>query len=153
MSTPKFSFKDRVKAAFGKFTLTSFESDLIKCLRDALPEEQREILDDQFARFNKTVRLIRDDGSPGAYGYTEFHRTWFGKPVLDFPKKFINEQAERKIATVTVVGDSWRMYVEYRTVHGTFFSMKYRSQQRVFYPPSPYKLQDLKVLLPSPDQV
>jgi hypothetical protein len=137
----------RTKHFFGFRTVTDFEERLLIALGAALDERRREILVRQVAACNKVVRHLDPSMEPhDTFAYTEFHRTKFGRPVLEFEERLSKSDASQLFAQTTAVFREGRIYVDYWIVHGAFFSMQYRSKQRIYYPSNPYEIAAVTIL-------
>ena len=142
-ASPRFSWKVRIATLFGRFSLTPFENDLLQQLRKALDPTSAQALDDQLSRFNSVVRLIDPDPDPTTYGYTEFHRTRFGRPILTFEKPFGRGPRSQVLAQGVSKFTEGEIQFQFWIVYDRLFSIHYRSPQGIFYPPSTYSINSL----------
>lgn len=116
-----------------KIKLTLFESALLSALAVAMTERQREILKDQLERFTRVARLIDGDGTEiGGYGYTEFYRRRFFRPVREFEVQFHEKAPGALLAKVEAKFEGGIISVVFKLIHGRLFSMEYRSHQKIF---------------------
>lgn len=140
----------KLKHFFGFFNLTSFETDLLSCLRENLPSEWKEALDSQISLFNKVDRVI-EPAKEIPFGHTSFYWVRFGKARFDFPEKFPTEKEEDLLATVDVVDRETNETINVRfvLVHGFLFSIEYRSKNKIFCPSGEYKIENFRLILQS----
>jgi hypothetical protein len=138
----------RIKQLFGFFNLTDFEKDLIAFLKAQLPPNFSEILDSQLVRFNKVDRVLEPaDQLP--FGHTSFYWTRFGRARFDFPRKFPSKIKSEELATLEVYcpEDDNVIKVTFVLVHGFLFTIKYRSDRKVFAPRGRYTFRNFRLML------
>lgn len=120
-----------------KIKLTSFEEALLLALGGAMSGRQEEILKDQLGRFTQVARVIDfDEDEPVDYGFTEFHRTRFFKPVKNFEKQFFIKTTGALLANANVKFKGGSVNVVFKLIHGRLFLMEYHSPQKIFHPKS-----------------
>ena len=146
----KNSLLNKIKQFFGFFNLTPFEIDLLNALKSNIPAEWVAILDSQIERFNQVDRVVfSSDDLP--FGHTSFYWIKGGKPRIDFPLKFPTKKDDDILATLQVISlvDKNKIDVTFRLIYGFLFSIEYRSDLNIFTPNDGYKIQNIKIKLPS----
>jgi hypothetical protein len=126
-----------IKDFLGLYVLTPLEQELLKQLSEALGPGDREVLAYQLEHFTTVRRLLKHLDDPKAYGFTNFYTVGFGKNVADErqTKRFAANEKEALLATARVIFEGGEMEVQFWLVRGLLFSLEYRSQQNIYYPP------------------
>jgi len=140
------NFSEKIRIFFGGFVLMPFERDLLNELQESLPDKQRNALEKQLIWFNHVSRLLKHREGYNANGYTRFHRTKRGEPILRTPYPFDFGEVSTTFAKAIVSFENGAIDVEFKAVHSRFLSMEYRSKQKVYYPTSNYQI-DLELLM------
>ncbi len=136
-----------IRNFFGIFVLTPFEEDLLKRLREVLGPADREALAEQLKTFTTVRRLLKHLDERNAHGFTNFYTTRLGQDVSDrrHAKRFVSRPTDSVLGTAHVLFQGGEIEVTFITVDGVLFSMDYRSPQRLYYPPSGYRIAELKL--------
>ncbi len=136
----------RLKDWFGFYNLTNFEVSILKIAAITLSNIDNEILQKQLRQFNRVNRQIDWNGNPAfKYGYTDFYIQRFGKPLRSdvlFQKIERNEEFEIFRCVVCDEQEN-RISVRLIAIHGQFFSIKFASENRVWYPQGDYRFEDV----------
>jgi hypothetical protein len=136
-----------IRNFFGVFVLTPFEEELLERLREALGPADREAVTAQIKTFTTVRRLLKHLDEPNAHGFTNFYTTRFGKDVSDsrHTKRLASRRADSVLATARVLFEGGEIEVTFLAVDGVLFAMDYRSPQRIYYPPTNYRIAALKL--------
>ncbi len=140
----KIPLLTRLKSFVGISALTPFEQVLLDEFTGALPRDKAELLTSHMNRVNHTARLIRHIDVIGAHGFTEFHITRFGKPVLDVGPPIVDPVEKGEFARTIAKFDGGEIRVKFIEVDGQLFMFKYLSKQRTYYPPGNYTLDPIE---------
>ncbi|MBE9610010.1 hypothetical protein [Chitinilyticum piscinae] len=132
----------KIKSFFGLYVLTPFEENLLEHLRKSLDEDGQKILDFQMSNFTIVRRFIKPLNDPRSHGYTNFYTCRFG---INLAKKrqvkhFKSTSSDGVLATAEVVFFEGRIEVKFILVDGVLFRIEYRSPQKIYYPPSEYRV-------------
>lgn len=143
----KVPIGNRIREVLGVASYTDFEKDLLGELKKALPKYRAEALDYQLRKFNKISRYLKPAAKRDEYGYTEFHVSSRGKPVLRLERKVADDEAEIMLAKTTVHHLGGEIDVEFWIVYGRLFSIRYKSKSGEYYPEGEYSIQPVTVLV------
>ncbi len=133
-------FSIKIKSFFDFNVLTPFEEKLLILLKEKLDATDQVALDKQLNYFNKVSRFLEPSEKINSYGYTEFHKVKFGRPVLEFPSDMTLSESlkDGQLATASVKFEGGEINVEFRILKGVLVIIKYRSPQKIYYPPENY---------------
>jgi hypothetical protein len=139
------SFADSIRSFFGIHILLPFEKALLDALASAMSPTDREILHEQLRKINMSRRLLRHLDEPNAHGFTNFYTVRWGKDVTEreHRRRFKVPQSEGILARCRVDFEGGHIDVEFWQVNGVLFGMRYRSPERIYSPPPPYRVEDV----------
>jgi hypothetical protein len=142
------SFADSIKSFFGIHVLLPFEKALLDSLASAMSPTDREILQAQLSKINMSRRLLRHIDEPNAHGFTNFYTVRWGKDVTEraHHRRFKVPPSEGILARCRVDFEGGHIDVEFWQVNGVLFGMKYRSPERIYIPPHPYRIEGVNVV-------
>ncbi|MDH4056488.1 MAG: hypothetical protein OEV58_14060 [Gammaproteobacteria bacterium] len=138
---------NRIKEIIGIASCTEFEKRLLAELKKVLPVNRAEALDYQLRKFNKISRYLKPATKLSEYGYTEFHCSSHGKPVLRLEKKISDDESEVMLAKTNVLHAGGEIEVEFWIVYGRLFSIRFKSENGQYYPEGEYSIQPVAVLI------
>jgi len=143
----RLPFTVAVKNFLGFYVLTPFEQNLLKRLSEGLGVDDKEILTYQLSHFTTVRRLTRHLDEPNAHGYTNFYTLRLGKDVSARcqPKRFASNEPQALLASAHVAFDGGEINVKFWLVKGVLFRIEYHSPEKVYYPPSGYRINALLV--------
>lgn len=142
------SFANSVKSFFGFHVLLPFEKALLDALASAMNQTDREILKEQLSKINMSRRLLRHLDEPNAHGFTNFYTVRWGKDVTErkHQSRFKVPKSDGILARCRLEFEGGHIDVEFLQANGVLFGMRYRSPERIYHPPSAYRIDDMQVM-------
>lgn len=135
----------RIKHFLGLgFYLLDYEKIIIDAVCNALGQEEQTILKDQFSRFNRVSRQMKADPDLN-FGDVSFYWIKKGKPFMDFPLRFNHVKEEEKLATLELLSNSNKIYVEIMMVRGVIFSIQFKNKEKRYIPEGGFEINNIQI--------